>query len=239
MPLCSHSLPEVSATVERSAETATFVQLSDAEMPMLNSCCGCASLKVGTIISGALGVVIGAVTLVFILVTDVKLQTIVIDTLPPNIVKIILAINLVMTMLISVLLIIGALKRNRFMMLPWVILAIMLAIGLAISVIYTAVVFYLHNYVLGGTLWLIIGLSCVVNLELMRSATLQLNPFRLLSLDFPSNLRVSVVCGLQLLSALAGGERKRPLLQACLQTLSYVSSRAVNRRYFTFEVINF
>uniref|UniRef100_A0A1B6GSR1 MARVEL domain-containing protein n=1 Tax=Cuerna arida TaxID=1464854 RepID=A0A1B6GSR1_9HEMI len=130
-------------------------------MPMLNSCCGCASLKVGTIISGALGVVIGAVTLVFVLVTDVKLQTIVIDTLPPNIVKIILAINLVMTMLISVLLIIGALKRNRFMMLPWVILAIMLAIGLAISIIYTAVVFYLHNYVLGGTLWLIIGLSCV------------------------------------------------------------------------------
>ncbi|XP_054284036.1 uncharacterized protein LOC129001573 isoform X2 [Macrosteles quadrilineatus] len=130
-------------------------------MPMLNSCCGCASLKVGTIISGALGVVIGAVTLVFILVTDVKLQTIVIDTLPSDIVKIILAINLVMTMLISVLLIIGALKRNRFMMLPWVILAIMLAIGLAISVIYTAVVFFMHKQAFGACLWLLFGLSSV------------------------------------------------------------------------------
>lgn len=47
------------------------------------------------------------------------------------------------------------------MMLPWVILAIMLAIGLAISVIYTAVVFFMHKYVVGGVLWLVLGLSSV------------------------------------------------------------------------------
>ncbi|XP_075231428.1 uncharacterized protein LOC142330191 isoform X2 [Lycorma delicatula] len=131
------------------------------KMPLLDSCCGRWSLKVGTIISGVLGVIIGAVTLIFVLTTNVKMQTIVIDTLPSHIVKIILAINLVMTMIISALLVIGAIKRNRFMMLPWVILAIMLAIGLAISVIYTAVVFFIHKQALGGVLWLIFGLISV------------------------------------------------------------------------------
>lgn len=100
---------------------------------------------------------IGATTLVFVLVSNVKMRTILIDTLPPEIVKIIIAINLVMTVFISLLLIIGVLKRNRWIMLPWVILAIMLAIGLAISILYTAVVFFIHKEVLSGTLWIIIG----------------------------------------------------------------------------------
>ncbi|XP_022192491.2 uncharacterized protein LOC111050467 isoform X1 [Nilaparvata lugens] len=128
------------------------------KMPTLDNCCGIWSLKVGTILSGLLGIIIGAITLIFVFTTNVKLQTIVIDTLPPDVVKIILAVNLVMTMLISALLIVGALKRNRFMMLPWVILAIMLAIGLAISVIYTAIVFFIHKVIIGGILWLIFGL---------------------------------------------------------------------------------
>ncbi|KAL1130766.1 hypothetical protein AAG570_012007 [Ranatra chinensis] len=83
------------------------------------------------------------------------MRTIVIDTLPSDIVKIILAINLVMTIVISLLLIIGALKRNRWMMLPWVILAIMLAIGMAISIIYTAIVFFTHKAVTSGVIWLL------------------------------------------------------------------------------------
>lgn len=46
-------------------------------------------------------------------------------------------------------------------MLPWVVLAIILAIGLAISVIYTAVEFYIHKDHVGGTLGLVIGLVLV------------------------------------------------------------------------------
>lgn len=44
------------------------------------------------------------------------------------------------------------------MMAPWVILAIILAIGLAVSVIYTAVEFFISNQALNGTVWLIFGL---------------------------------------------------------------------------------
>ncbi|XP_014261522.1 uncharacterized protein LOC106673779 isoform X2 [Cimex lectularius] len=130
------------------------------KMPLLNTCCGL-SLKVGTVISGILGILFGAGTLVIILVTKVKMRTIIIDTLPPEIVKIILAINLVMTILISLLLIIGALKRNRWLMLPWVLLAIMLAIGMAVSIIYTAVVFIMHEEVFSACLWLVFGLISV------------------------------------------------------------------------------
>ncbi|CAA9993335.1 unnamed protein product [Nesidiocoris tenuis] len=66
-----------------------------------------------------------------------------------------------MTIFISLLLVVGALKRNRWLMLPWVILAIMLVIGLAISIIYTAIVFFLSNYVFSGCLWLLFGLISV------------------------------------------------------------------------------
>lgn len=130
-------------------------------MPMLNSCCGSWSLKTGSIVSGVLGILIGALTLIYILVANVKMKTIVIDTLPPDVVKIILALNLIMTMLISALLIVGVLKRNKFMMLPWVILGIMLAIGALISVIYTTVIMFIGKHVLTGVIWLICGLIFV------------------------------------------------------------------------------
>lgn len=47
------------------------------------------------------------------------------------------------------------------MMLPWVVLGITLAIGLLVSVIYTAVVFFIDSFVLAGVLWLIFGLLSV------------------------------------------------------------------------------
>lgn len=47
------------------------------------------------------------------------------------------------------------------MMLPWVILAIILAIGLLVSVIYTSVEFYIHKDILNGSLWLVLGLIAV------------------------------------------------------------------------------
>lgn len=43
-------------------------------------------------------------------------------------------------------------------MMPWVVLGIMIAIGLLVSVIYTAVVFFIDDYVLSGVLWLVFGL---------------------------------------------------------------------------------
>lgn len=53
-------------------------------------------------------------------------------------------------------------QRNHYLMLPWVVLGIMLAVGLLISVIYTAVMLFIDNFVLAGCLWLVLGLLCVV-----------------------------------------------------------------------------
>nr|CAD7200366.1 unnamed protein product [Timema douglasi] len=126
-------------------------------MPILDSCCRCGTLKVGTIISGILGIIIGIVTMILVLVTNVKFKTIIIDVLPQYVVKIILAVNLFMTAVISAILIYGAIKRNKFMMLPWVVLAFMLAIGILITIIWTAVVFFIDGFVLSGVLTLVIG----------------------------------------------------------------------------------
>jgi len=131
------------------------------KMPLLNSCVGF-SLKAGTIFSGILGILIAGISLILLFFTKIRFKTIVIDTLPPEIVKIIFAINLFMTIFISVLLIVGAIKRNRWMMLPWVILAIMIAIGLAISIIYTSIVFFINGDVLNGVFWIIFGTISVV-----------------------------------------------------------------------------
>ncbi|CAG2065055.1 unnamed protein product [Timema podura] len=62
-----------------------------------------------------------------------------------------------MTAVISAILIYGAIKRNKFMMLPWVVLAFMLAIGILITIIWTAVVFFIDGFVLSGVLTLVIG----------------------------------------------------------------------------------
>ncbi|CAO1401135.1 unnamed protein product [Diamesa hyperborea] len=129
---------------------------------MLNSCCGCYTLKIGTIISGVLGILLAIVTIVVVLTTRIDFKTIILDDfLSPSVVKIILVVNLCMTILLSILLIVGALKRNHYLFLPWIILGIMLCIGLLIDVIYTAVVFFWDNHFTTGIIWLIVGLICV------------------------------------------------------------------------------
>lgn len=44
------------------------------------------------------------------------------------------------------------------MMMPWVVLGITIAIGVLISVIYTAVVLFIEGYVVAGLIWLFGGL---------------------------------------------------------------------------------
>ncbi|XP_021935605.1 uncharacterized protein LOC110837607 [Zootermopsis nevadensis] len=127
-------------------------------MPILTKCCCCGSLRAGAIISGVLGVVVAIPTLILILVLNIKMKTIIIDTLPQEVVKIIIALNLVMTVLISILLIWGAVKRNKFLMLPWIMLSIMIAIGGLISIIWTVVDLYNTNYDTFATLVLVFGL---------------------------------------------------------------------------------
>lgn len=130
--------------------------------PLVNTCCLCQSTRNGSVISGILAIVLSIITIIVIFTTRVHFQAIAFDLVPKDIVKIILVVNLCMTILISLLMIAGVLKRNHYLMVPWVVLGIMMAIGLLISVIYTAVVFFIDKFVLTGVLWLIFGLICCV-----------------------------------------------------------------------------
>ncbi|XP_074094460.1 uncharacterized protein LOC141524458 [Cotesia typhae] len=131
------------------------------EKIQVNTCCGCFSLKTGTIFTGICGIILSIITLILIFTLNIELKMIVLDILDKSIVKIIFAINLCMTILISTLLIVGALKKNTFMMLPWVVLGLMLAIGALVSVLYTSIASMVNHKVLNGVLCLIIGLIFV------------------------------------------------------------------------------
>ncbi|XP_053968064.1 uncharacterized protein LOC128869519 [Anastrepha ludens] len=126
--------------------------------PLLKSCCLFQSLRNGAIISGILAITLSIITIVISLTLRIDFNTIDFDFFPKNIVKIILIINLCMTILISLLMIIGVIKRNHYLMMPWVVLGIMIAIGLLVSVIYTAVKVFIDGYVLTCILWLVFGL---------------------------------------------------------------------------------
>ncbi|XP_034940477.1 uncharacterized protein [Chelonus insularis] len=127
----------------------------------INSCCRCFSLKTGTLFSGACGIILSIITLILIFTLNIELKMIVLDILDKTVVRIIFAINLCMTILISTLLIIGALKKNTFMMVPWVVLGIMLAVGALVSVLYTSIQYMVTNKVITGVICLILGLIFV------------------------------------------------------------------------------
>ncbi|KAG4067374.1 hypothetical protein HA402_015810 [Bradysia odoriphaga] len=131
--------------------------------PILKSCCKFNSLATGSIVSGMLGIVLAIASMIVLFTVRVEFRTIVFDWFPQYVVKIILAVNLCMTIFISILLIVGVVKRNHYLMMPWVVLGITIAIGLLISVIYTAVVFFIEGFILAGFLWLIFGLlACLI-----------------------------------------------------------------------------
>jgi len=79
--------------------------------PLVNTCCLCQSTRNGSVISGMLAIVLSIITIIVIFTTRVHFQTLVFkDSLTTDTVKIILVINLCMTILISLLMIAGVLK---------------------------------------------------------------------------------------------------------------------------------
>ncbi|KAJ8923435.1 hypothetical protein NQ315_001994 [Exocentrus adspersus] len=129
---------------------------------LLKSCCLCASLRTGTIISGVAAILLSIIGILLVWLVRADLKTIVFDFLPKLIVQIIVTINLIMTIILSILLLVGVMKRNWYLMIPWVVLGGMLAIGLLVSIIINSVNFYLEDNVFLGTLWLVLGLISLV-----------------------------------------------------------------------------
>lgn len=78
--------------------------------PILNTCCKFGSLATGSIISGVFGIVLAIASLIVLFTARAEFRTIAFDWLPSSVVKIILAINLCMTIFISILLIVGVVK---------------------------------------------------------------------------------------------------------------------------------
>jgi hypothetical protein len=129
--------------------------------PLVTTCCSCYSLRTGTIISGVIGIILAIINIILVYTTRAEFKTIIMDWLPSWLVKIIITINLAMTILLSLVLIIGAVKRNHYLMLPWVVIGIILAVGLLISVLYTGIVLLIRSQVLAGVIWIIVGLFVV------------------------------------------------------------------------------
>lgn len=78
--------------------------------PILNTCCKFNSLATGSIVSGVFGILLAIASLIVLFTVRVEFRTIVFDWFPSSVVKIILAINLCMTIFISILLIVGVVK---------------------------------------------------------------------------------------------------------------------------------
>lgn len=129
---------------------------------LLKTFCCCGSLRTGTLVAGVAGIIVAIIGIIVILTVNVDLKTIVFDWLPKWIVQIIIVVNFVMTIIISTLLIIGTVKRNMYLMLPWIALGFLVAIGLLVSIIMTSINFFWNDDTLSGVLWLVVGLLSLV-----------------------------------------------------------------------------
>lgn len=130
--------------------------------PIFTSCCRCQSLRTGSIIAGVGAILLSIVSIIIAFTARATYRTIFFDWLPPWIVKIIIVFNLCMTILISAIMIVGAMKRNHYLMLPWVVLGCMLIVGFLLSIIYTGVMFIIDGLIITAVVLLILGiLTCV------------------------------------------------------------------------------
>lgn len=121
-----------------------------------------------------------------------------------------------MTVLISVLLIVGTVKvstaaatesvlnvilfqRNMYLMVPFVLLGIFLAVGLLVSVVYSSVMFFIDGETLKGALFLGFGLAALglYSIERAKENDCSMKNF--------SDLRVHVAGRLQFLLHHQGG----------------------------------
>ncbi|XP_050346482.1 uncharacterized protein LOC126770915 [Nymphalis io] len=138
-------------------------------MRRLQKCCCCASTRTGTIITAVLGIILSIATIITVWVANkhnVSYRTFIFaedfdkKLSDMDIPRIILTVNLCFTILICSLLIVAVLKRRSWLMLPWVVLGIVLAIGLLISVLHTSITYYLdeQDHVILATCILIGGL---------------------------------------------------------------------------------
>lgn len=138
-------------------------------MKRLQKCCCCASTRTGSLIIAVLGIILSIITIIVVWVAprhEVSFSTFIFDKefdkklSDLDIPRIILTINLCFTILICALLIVAIKKRRSWLMLPWVVLGIVLAIGLLISVLHTSITYYLdeQDHVILATVILIGGL---------------------------------------------------------------------------------
>ncbi|XP_022905069.1 uncharacterized protein [Onthophagus taurus] len=133
-------------------------------MPVLKSCCFCGSLRTGTIFAALAGALLALVGIILIFTISLDLRVILLnDILPKSVVTIIIVINFAMTIFISMLLLIGTIKRNMYFMLPWVLLGIMMPLGVLISTIFTAYNFFSEDQDTAGIICIVLGIiACIV-----------------------------------------------------------------------------
>ncbi|XP_041978727.1 lysosomal-associated transmembrane protein 4A-like isoform X2 [Aricia agestis] len=146
-------------------------------MGRLRTCCCCASTRTGSIITGSLGIILSIITIILIWLMEkhnISYRTFIFDAdfdkkmSDLDIPRIILTVNLCFTILICSLLIVAVLKKRSWLMLPFVVLGVVLAIGLLISILHTSITYYLddipdHNLyatviLIGGLIYLCIYL---------------------------------------------------------------------------------
>lgn len=78
--------------------------------PIFKSCLGRQSLRTGSIVAGVGAILLSIVFLILMYVLRFTPRTILFDWLPAWIVKIVIAFNMCMTILISAIMIVGAIK---------------------------------------------------------------------------------------------------------------------------------
>ncbi|KAL4712315.1 hypothetical protein ACJJTC_004077 [Scirpophaga incertulas] len=123
-------------------------------MKRLQKCCCCASTRTGTLIIAVLGIVLSVLNIIIVWCVErhrISFKTFIFGEdfdrklLALDIPRIILTVNLCFTILICILLIVAVQKRRSWLMLPWVVLGIVLAIGLLISVLHTSISYFIQE----------------------------------------------------------------------------------------------